>query len=140
MMSTQLRQEAFHIMRKVFQQHTARWQQCIPELTKPQYAVLRSIAENPGIEQVQLTGVAISSKATLAEMLSRLESRGLLVRQADPADKRRRFISLTAEGKAVLANTQPVGEQVDTEFLARLSPDDQQHLVRLLKQMLETED
>ncbi|WP_120509520.1 MarR family winged helix-turn-helix transcriptional regulator [Rahnella bruchi] len=138
-MSTQLRQEAFHIMRKVFQQHTARWQQCIPELTKPQYAVMRSVAENPGIEQVQLTGVAISSKATLAEMLSRLESRGLLVRQADPADKRRRFITLTAEGNAVLANTQPVSQQVDTEFLARLSPDDQQHLVRLLRQMLETE-
>ncbi|WP_208950523.1 MarR family winged helix-turn-helix transcriptional regulator [Rahnella sp. ChDrAdgB13] len=136
-MSTQLRQEAFHLMRKVFQQHTARWQQCIPDLTKPQYAVLRSIAENPGIEQVQLTDVAISSKATLAEMLSRLESRGLLIREADPADKRRRFITLTGEGKAVLAKTQPLGQQVDTEFLARLSPDDQQQLVRLLKTMME---
>ena len=136
-MSTQLRQEAFHLMRKVFQQHTARWQQCIPELTKPQYAVLRAIAENPGIEQVQLTDVAFSSKATLAEMLARLETRGLLIRAADPADKRRRFITLTAEGKAVLAKTRPVGQQVDTEFLARLSPDDQQHLVRLLKSMME---
>ena len=136
-MSTELRQEAFHLMRKVFQQHTARWQQCIPELTKPQYAVLRSVAENPGIEQVLLTDVAVSSKATLAEMLARLETRGLLVREADPADKHRRFITLTAEGKTVLAKTQPVGQQVDTEFLARLSPDDQQHLVRLLKSMTE---
>lgn len=136
-MSTHLRQEAFHLMRKVFQQHTARWQQCIPDLTKPQYAVLRSIAENPGIEQVQLTDAAVSSKATLAEMLSRLEARGLLIREADPADKRRRFITLTAEGKAILAKTQPVGQQVDTEFLARLSPDDQQHLVRLLKLIME---
>ncbi|AFE60892.1 MarR family winged helix-turn-helix transcriptional regulator [Rahnella aceris] len=136
-MSTELRQEAFHLMRKVFQQHTSRWQQCIPELTKPQYAVLRSVAENPGIEQVLLTDVAVSSKATLAEMLARLETRGLLVREADPADKRRRFITLTAEGKTVLAKTQPVGQQVDTEFLARLSPDDQQHLVRLLKSMTE---
>lgn len=136
-MSTQLRQEAFHLMRKVFQQHTARWHQLIPELTKPQYAVLRSIDENPGIEQVQLTGVAISSKATLAEMLSRLESRGLLVREADPADKRRRFITLTAKGKAVLTSTQLVSKQVDTEFLAKLSPGDQQHLIRLLKLMME---
>lgn len=136
-MSTQLRQEAFHLMRKVFQQHTARWQQCIPDLTKPQYAVLRSIAENPGIEQIQLTDVAISSKATLAEMLSRLESRGLLIRETDPADKRRRFITLTGEGKAVLTQSRPLGQQVDTEFLARLSPDDQQHLVRLLKAMME---
>ncbi|MDI4691131.1 transcriptional regulator, partial [Salmonella enterica subsp. enterica serovar Cerro] len=38
--------------RQLFQQHTARWQHELPELTKPQYAVMRVIAEHPGIEQV----------------------------------------------------------------------------------------
>ena len=72
----ELRQEAFHLLRQLFQQHTAQWQHALPELTKPQYAVMRSIAENPGIEQVALTEVAVSTKATLAEMLSRMEARG----------------------------------------------------------------
>ena len=46
-----LRQEAFHLLRQLFQQHTAQWQHALPELTKPQYAVLRSIAEHTRIEQ-----------------------------------------------------------------------------------------
>ena len=50
----ELRNEAFHLLRQLFQQHTARWQQALPDLTKPQYAVMRSVAEHPGIEQVAL--------------------------------------------------------------------------------------
>ena len=68
----ELRQEAFHLLRQLFQQHTARWQHALPALTKPQYAVMRSVCENPGIEQVALTEVAVRPKATLAEMLSRM--------------------------------------------------------------------
>ncbi len=62
----ELRNEAFHLLRQLFQQHTARWQQALPDLTKPQYAVMRSVAEHPGIEQVALIEAAVSTKATLA--------------------------------------------------------------------------
>ena len=105
----ELRNEAFHLLRHLFQQHTSRWQHELPELTKPQYAVMRSIAESPGIEQVALTSVAVSTKATLAEMLSRMEIKGLVRREQDPDDKRRRFVFLTEEGEALLAASQPVG-------------------------------
>ncbi len=30
----ELRNEAFHLLRQLFQQHTARWQQALPDLTK----------------------------------------------------------------------------------------------------------
>ncbi|SQC45651.1 marR family transcriptional regulator [Klebsiella pneumoniae] len=56
----ELRNEAFHLLRQLFQQHTARWQQALPDLTKPQYAVMRSVAEHPGIEQVALIEAAVS--------------------------------------------------------------------------------
>ena len=49
-----LRNKAFHQLRQLFQQHTARWQHELPDLTKPQYAVMRAIADKPGIEQVAL--------------------------------------------------------------------------------------
>lgn len=64
-----LRNKAFHQLRQLFQQHTARWQHELPDLTKPQYAVMRAIADKPGIEQVALIEAAVSTKATLAEML-----------------------------------------------------------------------
>ncbi|MDY0922848.1 MarR family transcriptional regulator [Leclercia sp. CFBP8987] len=132
----ELRQEAFHLLRQLFQQHTAHWQQALPELTKPQYAVLRSIAEHPGIEQVALTEAAVSTKATLAEMLSRMESRGLVKRESDPADKRRRFVFLTTEGEALLGSCKPVGNDVDEAFLGRLSPEERHQFTDLVRKMM----
>ena len=132
-----IKNEAFHLLRHLFQQHTSRWQQELPELTKPQYAVMRSIAESPGIEQVALTSVAVSTKATLAEMLSRMELKGLVRREHDPDDKRRRFVFLTQEGEALLAASQPVGNRVDNEFLQRLTPEEQDQFTHLVRKMME---
>jgi DNA-binding MarR family transcriptional regulator len=108
----------------------------LPDLTKPQYAVMRAIAEHPGIEQVTLMEAAVSTKGTLAEMLSRMESRGLVRREHDPADKRRRFVYLTAQGEALLANSMPQGNAVDEEFLGRLSADDRQQFSRIIRQLI----
>lgn len=135
-MTLKLEQVAFHLMRKVFQQHTARWQQQLPDLTKPQYSALRAISQQPGIEQIQLAESALSSKATLAEMLARLETRGLLRREADPADKRRRFIYLTEEGEALLNASQSIANRVDDEFLDRLLPQEREQLGLLLTKMM----
>ena len=126
----ELRNEAFHLLRQLFQQHTARWQQALPDLTKPQYAVMRSVAEHPGIEP------AVSTKATLAEMLSRMEARGLVRREHDPADKRRRFVYLTDEGEALLNRSIPQGNEVDDEFLGRLSDDEREQFSRLVHKMM----
>ncbi|MDY1814975.1 MarR family transcriptional regulator [Klebsiella pneumoniae] len=133
----ELRNEAFHLLRQLFQQHTARWQQALPDLTKPQYAVMRSVAEHPGIEQVALIEAAVSTKATLAEMLSRMEARGLVRREHDPADKRRRrFVYLTDEGEALLNRSIPQGNEVDDEFLGRLSDDEREQFSRLVHKMM----
>ena len=132
----ELRQEAFHLLRQLFQQHTAQWQQALPELTKPQYAVMRFVAENPGIEQVALTEVAVSTKATLAEMLSRMETRGLVKREHDPADKRRRFVFLSPEGEALLESSKPVGNRVDEAFLGRLTDNERQQFAALIHKMM----
>lgn len=133
----ELRQETFHLLRQLFQQHTSRWQHALPALTKPQYAVMRSIAENPGIEQIALMEVAVSTKATLAEMLSRMEVRGLVMREQDPTDKRRRFVFLTDAGKALLAQCLPVGCGVDEAFLGRLSPEEQAQFSLMVRKMMD---
>lgn len=132
----ELRNTAFHLLRQLFQKHTARWQQALPELTKPQYAVMRAIAERPGIEQVDLTEAAVSTKATLAEMLSRMESRGLVKREHDPADKRRRFVYLTPEGDALLTHVTQQGDSIDNEFLGRLSAQEREQFTYLVRKMM----
>ena len=132
----ELRNKAFHLLRQLFQQHTARWQHALPDLTKPQYAVMRAIAERPGIEQVNLMEAAVSTKATLAEMLSRMEIRGLVRRENDPLDKRRRFVYLTPEGEALLKVSMPLGNRVDEEFLGRLNDEERAQFALLIKKMM----
>ncbi|AMG53047.1 MarR family winged helix-turn-helix transcriptional regulator [Citrobacter amalonaticus] len=132
----ELRNKAFHLLRQLFQQHTARWQHALPDLTKPQYAVMRAIAERPGIEQVNLMEAAVSTKATLAEMLSRMEKRGLVRRENDPLDKRRRFVYLTPEGEALLKVSMPLGNRVDEEFLGRLNDEERAQFALLIKKMM----
>ncbi|WP_275555539.1 MarR family transcriptional regulator [Mixta sp. Marseille-Q2659] len=134
-MSSSLEREAFHLMRQLFQAHTAHWQQLLPDLTKPQYSVLRAVAEKPGIEQVELIDAAVSTKATLAEMLSRLEKRGIIRREHATEDKRRRFVFLTSDGEALLQQAIPLANQVDQAFLNRLQQGEQGEFVRLLGKM-----
>lgn len=131
-MVKQVEQEVFHLMRQIFQLHTAQWQHEQPQLTKPQFAVMSTVDAHPGIEQALLTKAAVSTKATLAELLSRLEKRRLVIRQQDSEDKRRRQVYLTAEGRRLLNEARPLATQVDDRFLDLLTADEQQELSRLL--------
>jgi DNA-binding MarR family transcriptional regulator len=124
--------QTFHLLRRVMQEHSARWQARLPELTKLQYSVLRAVAENPGIEQSSVAVAAGTDKATLATLLPRLEQRGLLVRTVDAADRRRRLLELTDTGARELASAVPTADAVDAELLGRLSLADRAELQRIL--------
>ncbi|PLR34711.1 transcriptional regulator [Chimaeribacter californicus] len=126
----------FHLMRQLFQEHTALWQKSLPELTKQQYSVLCAVAEKPAIEQMALMGDALMTKATLAELLVRMEQKGLVHRAPGETDRRRRLITLTPKGATVLEQARPVADAVDSVFLARLNTPQQQELVTLLQTLL----
>lgn len=128
----QLDTAVFHLLRRAMQEHSARWQARLPQVTKPQYAVLRVIGARPGIEQSALGVQAAIDKATLAAMLLRMEERGLLRRSVDPGDRRRRLLELTAAGHAELRSAAPVADRVDAEMLDRLSPEERAQLHDLL--------
>ncbi|MDY9637050.1 transcriptional regulator, partial [Escherichia coli] len=49
---------------------------------------------------------------------------------------RRRFVWLTAEGKKVLAAAIPIGDSVDEEFLGRLSGEEQELFMQLVRKMM----
>jgi DNA-binding MarR family transcriptional regulator len=69
-------------------------------------------------------------------MLSRMETRGLVRREHDPDDKRRRFLFLTEEGEAVLQASIPVGNGVDAEFLGKLSEEEREQFTQLIRRMM----
>ncbi|MBF9000973.1 MULTISPECIES: MarR family winged helix-turn-helix transcriptional regulator [Vibrio] len=135
-MYSKLDHVAFHLMRKLFQEHTASWQRGMPSLTKPQYSVMRAVSDQPGIEQVELMDASVTTKATLAEMLGRMEKRGLIRREQSETDKRRRFVFLTPEGEELLNEATPIANNVDDVYLERLTKEEHDEFIRLLKKLV----
>lgn len=122
----------FHLLRRVMQRHNAQWSAEVPEMTKAQWAVLRAVQAEPGRGQKEIGEEVAVDKATLVPLVARLVDRGWLGLEADPGDRRRRLLQLTAEGRAALARTEPRVDAVDAAALAPLAPEERASLRSLL--------
>ena len=127
-----LHDEFFHVMRRIVQEHTSRWQEAGVPLTKPQYAVLRAIDERPGSEQSSVGVASSTTKATLTEILGRLESSGLIDRRTDDVDRRKRYVDLTPAGRELLASARRQATRVNESFLTHLDASERTSLRSLL--------
>jgi DNA-binding MarR family transcriptional regulator len=128
---TAVDEAVFHVMRRALQEHSALWQAELPTLTKPQYAVLLVVAEGDDVDQATAGQRAAIDKATLANLMLRLESRGLITRTIG-SDRRRRILRLTEEGLAVLREAQEVAARVNGVVLGRLTAEEREVLRGLL--------
>jgi DNA-binding MarR family transcriptional regulator len=70
-------------------------------VTLRQFAVLAAVAETPGLSQIDLVRATGIDRSTLAEMMTRMERRGLIDRATSEADGRARSVTLTTDGRAV---------------------------------------
>src|ERR1700748_1446906 len=89
-------------------------------LTNGQFSLLMSLnrPEPPGIASVAT--LLAMDRTTLTAALKPLERRGLVKVAKDPSDRRGRRLSLTPEGKALLASAVPVWEQTHCDVDALL--------------------
>lgn len=67
-------------------------------VTPVQYGLLSAVAALPGLDQTALGQEVGLDRTTTADVVKRLEERGLLERHPNPADRRTRHVQLTAEG------------------------------------------
>ncbi|MEW1750095.1 MarR family winged helix-turn-helix transcriptional regulator [Streptomyces angustmyceticus] len=109
-----------HLLRRALQSYSAKWQEAVGDVTPPQYAVLLTVHECPGIDQSRLGEMTGIDLATLAPLVHRLELRGLLAREVDPANRRRKLLTLTGDGNATLDRIRPLGEAVDAAVVGGL--------------------
>ncbi len=73
-------------------------------LTAPQLLLLQTVNRHGDITIGDIARNMSLSQATVTTIVDRLEARALLVRQKSTSDKRRVYVSLTAEGVRVLAD------------------------------------
>ena len=99
-------------------------------LTPIQYAILRTLHQAPGIDQVTLAQLIALDPSTTADIPARLEAKGWIVREVLP--RRQRRLVLTPDGEAVLARLVPALHTMNQAMLARLAPDERAEFMRLL--------
>lgn len=90
-------------------------------ITQRQYAVLAAAADHDGATQTELVGVTGIDRSTLADMVARLITKGLLERQRAEHDARANLVRLTEAGRAVLEAARPKMAAVDARFLKLIS-------------------
>jgi DNA-binding MarR family transcriptional regulator len=70
-------------------------------VTADQYVVLRVVAREPGLTQIEIVERTASDPNTVAAILRRLERRGLIRRKAHARDRRARCVFLTPKGRTL---------------------------------------
>ncbi|QRX83043.1 MarR family winged helix-turn-helix transcriptional regulator [Glaciimonas sp. PAMC28666] len=106
------------------------------DVTPIQYAVLRTLADHPGIDQVSLAGLVAIDTSTGATVCVRLEEKGWLVRKIAAHDRRQRALTLTAAGEALLLDLIPAFQRIRKRLLAPLSGDEQLQFMHLLDKLV----
>jgi DNA-binding MarR family transcriptional regulator len=71
------------------------------ELLMDHWRILAVIGDEPGIGMTSIATAAVVPAATLTRHADRLVELGLVLRHADPADRRRVVVSLSPRGQAL---------------------------------------
>ena len=102
------------------------------ELTPGQFGVLVVIDANPGLSQTQLGNALGIDRSTVVAVIDRLESRGLVVRQSAPGDRRSHALHLSDSGRATLRRLTERVRAHEREIARHLSAEELAHLIELL--------
>ena len=127
-----------HLLRRVYQRHTALFQQYIPDsqLTAAQFVVLCSVRDNGASSLADLVKATVIDQATVRGVVDRLKQRELVQVDHDPIDRRKVVINLTPIGQELVAQMEPFAKQITESTYGTLNPAERLALDFLLTKML----
>ena len=109
------------------------------DLTPRQFTVLLTAAKDEGLTQTELVDRTGIDRSTLADIVSRLQSRGLIRRRKAKRDGRAYEIKLTEAGWRSLRQTEPCAAAADARLLSRLPPAKRQEFLEFLSLIVDGE-
>lgn len=134
-----LHDEPGHLIRRAQQIAVATFHEAHGRHVTPiQYAILRTLQETPGIDQVTLAELIALDTSTTADIAARLETKGWILREVLP--RRQRRLSLTPDGEEVLAELLPGVSDHYEGMMSSLEPAEQQEFMRLLRKFVHLHD
>ncbi|MEO8390445.1 MarR family winged helix-turn-helix transcriptional regulator [Polaromonas sp.] len=106
------------------------------DVTPVQFAILNALMDDPGEDQITLSGRVAFDPATFGSVIGRLEVKGWVKRQADPADKRRKLLWTTPEGEKVALQMKRAVGKAQQRIVSPLDADERAQLGRLLAKLI----
>lgn len=106
-------------------------------ITPVQFAALQTVANQPGIDQRTLARTIGFDTSTIAGVVDRLEARALMQRNASPADRRVRLLSVTPTGLSLLAEVLPGMLRAQARMLAPLPEAERSEFMRMLRTLVQ---
>ena len=104
-------------------------------ITPGLYGMLQVIANTPGLTQSALAEAMDVDRSSIVKVVNQLVEKGLIVRDAVPADKRSYHLRMTAIGKTALRRIEDAVMRQDRDFSAALSETERATLISLLKRL-----
>ncbi|HSV79306.1 MAG TPA: MarR family winged helix-turn-helix transcriptional regulator [Ramlibacter sp.] len=115
----------------IFMEETAGY-----DVTPVQFSILNALLEDPGEDQVTLARKVAFDAATFGSVITRLEARGWVRREPDPADRRRKRLWVTQEGGDTARTMKRAVGKVQQRILAPLEDGERAQLVALLDRLV----
>lgn len=106
------------------------------DVTPVQFAILNALIEGPGEDQVTLARKVAFDAATFGSVITRLEGRGWVRREADAADRRRKRLWVTEEGAEAARQMRRLVGKVQQRILSPLQDAEQAQLMGLLDRLV----
>jgi DNA-binding MarR family transcriptional regulator len=134
-----LHDEPGHLIRRAQQIAVSKFHEVHGRHVTPiQYAILRTLFESPGVDQVTLAQLIALDTSSTADIATRLEAKGWILREVLP--RRQRRLSLTPAGEAVLQGMRLGIEQMYLGMMNSLDADEQREFMRLLGKFVHLSD
>ncbi len=101
-------------------------------ITPPQYAVLRMLAVNDGVDQITMAGLVALNRTTAGEVVGRLEAAKLLERRDGSADRRVRNLYITRAGRQLVKDIGARVRRVQERLLEPLDKAERAQFIEFL--------
>ena len=108
----------------------------MPLTARSDFAVLAALEEYGPLSQADLGRRLGLDRNEVSGIVTRLATGGQVDRQANPADRRRNVVTLTADGRRYLGELQQYADAVQDELLASLDAGERRQLEALLAKLL----
>ena len=117
-------------LRDTSQETLARW-----DISPSHLRALRVLARHQAMRMSVLSDYLHIAARSTTEVVDALEARGLVQRRPDPGDRRATLVELTDHGTSVLDAIRAARGNEAEQAFDQLSPADQAHLARILRQL-----